>query len=163
MTLPSDITTAGQKLRKGLNQVGLGVKTGIDLPNETSGQTEPLTNNPGNYLDLAIGQYDTYTPLQLSQYVSTIGNNGYRIQPHIGLEVRKATNKDSLGPVKSKIKGTVLNKVNNSQNELDEVKDGFIWHLTSKRELVIKVSKILTYHQLVKQVLLKYSKTANLE
>ena len=60
MTLPSDITTAGQKLRKGLNQVGLGVKTGIDLPNETSGQTEPLTNNPGNYLDLAIGQYDTY-------------------------------------------------------------------------------------------------------
>ena len=163
MTLPSDITTAGQKLRKGLNQVGLGVKTGIDLPNETSGQTEPLTNNPGNYLDLAIGQYDTYTPLQLSQYVSTIGNNGYRIQPHIGLEVRKATNKDSLGPVKSKIKGTVLNKVNNSQNELDEVKDGFIWHLTSKRVLVIKVSKILTYHQLVKQVLLKYSKTANLE
>ncbi|SUM33240.1 penicillin-binding protein 3 [Staphylococcus gallinarum] len=80
------------------------------MPNETSGQTEPLTNNPGNYLDLAIGQYDTYTPLQLSQYVSTIGNNGYRIQPHIGLEVRKATNKDSLGPVKSKIKGTVLNK-----------------------------------------------------
>ncbi|MCG7338612.1 penicillin-binding protein 2 [Staphylococcus sp. ACRSN] len=125
MTLPSDISTAGQKLRKGLNQVGLGVKTGIDLPNETSGQTEPLTNNPGNYLDLAIGQYDTYTPLQLSQYVSTIGNNGYRIQPHIGLEVRKATNKDSLGPVKSKIKGTVLNKVNNSQNELNEVQDGF--------------------------------------
>ena len=138
MTLPSDITTAGQKLRKGLNQVGLGVKTGIDLPNETSGQTEPLTNNPGNYLDLAIGQYDTYTPLQLSQYVSTIGNNGYRIQPHIGLEVRKATNKDSLGPVKSKIKGTVLNRVNNSQNELDEVKDGFIWHLTSKRVLISK-------------------------
>ena len=32
MGLPTDISEAGQKLRKGLNQVGLGVKTGIDLP-----------------------------------------------------------------------------------------------------------------------------------
>lgn len=125
MTLPNDISIAGQKLRKGLNQVGLGVKTGIDLPNETNGQIEPLTNNPGNYLDLSIGQYDTYTPLQLSQYVSTIANNGYRIQPHIGLSIHDATNKDELGPVKRKVKGNVLNKVNNSQKEIDEVKDGF--------------------------------------
>lgn len=125
MPLPSDISMAGQKLRKGLNQVGLGVKTGIDLPNETNGQIEPLTNNPGNYLDLSIGQYDTYTPLQLSQYVSTIANNGYRIQPHIGLSIHDATNKDELGPVKRKVKGNVLNKVNNSQKEIGEVQDGF--------------------------------------
>ncbi|NWK85647.1 penicillin-binding protein 2 [Staphylococcus sp. GSSP0090] len=125
MSLPTDITSAGQKLRKGLNQVGLGVKTGIDLPNETNGQIEPLTDNPGNYLDLAIGQYDTYTPMQLSQYVSTIGNNGYRVQPHVGLEIRKATNKETLGPVKEKVKGHVLNKVNNTQNEINEVQEGF--------------------------------------
>jgi penicillin-binding protein 3 len=125
MNLPSDITVAGQKLRKGLNQVGLGVKTGIDLPNETSGQIEPLNNNPGNYLDLAIGQYDTYTPMQLSQYVSTIANNGYRIQPHIGLEIRNATNQDTLGPVKQKVKGNVLNKVNNTNAQINEVQQGF--------------------------------------
>ncbi|ERF47668.1 MULTISPECIES: peptidoglycan D,D-transpeptidase FtsI family protein [Staphylococcus] len=125
MNLPSDISIAGQKLRKGLNQVGLGVKTGIDLPNETSGQIEPLNNNPGNYLDLAIGQYDTYTPLQLSQYVSTIANNGYRIQPHIGLQIHDATNKDSLGPVKHKVKGNVLNRVNNTQDQIDQVQEGF--------------------------------------
>ncbi|MBN6203019.1 penicillin-binding protein 2 [Staphylococcus saprophyticus] len=125
MSLPTDITSAGQKLRKGLNQVGLGVKTGIDLPNETNGQIEPLTDNPGNYLDLAIGQYDTYTPMQLAQYVSTIGNNGYRVQPHVGLEIRKATNKETLGPVKEKVKGQVLNKVNNTQNEVNEVQEGF--------------------------------------
>ncbi|MDW5471470.1 peptidoglycan D,D-transpeptidase FtsI family protein [Staphylococcus equorum] len=125
MTLPSDISEAGQKLRKGLNQVGLGVKTGIDLPNETSGQIEPLTDNPGNFLDLAIGQYDTYTPLQLSQYVSTIANDGYRVQPHIGLEVRDATNKDTLGPVKEKFKGDVLNKVNNTEKEVNQVQEGF--------------------------------------
>lgn len=125
MSLPTDISEAGQQLRKGLNQVGLGVKTGIDLPNETGGQIEPLTDNPGNYLDLAIGQYDTYSPLQLSQYASTIANNGYRIQPHIGLEIRKATNKDSLGPVKQKVKGDVLNKVNNTSDQVKQVQEGF--------------------------------------
>lgn len=125
MSLPNNISEAGKKLRKGLNQVGLGVKTGIDLPNETIGQIEPLTNNSGNYLDLSIGQYDTYTPLQLSQYVSTIANDGYRIQPHIGLAVHNATNSDEVGPVKQKIKGNVLNKVNNSKEEVDEVQEGF--------------------------------------
>ena len=124
MNLPNNIEEAGQKLRKGLNQVGLGVKTGIDLPNETIGQIEPLTNNPGNYLDLSIGQYDTYTPIQLSQYISTIANNGYRVQPHIGLAIHDATNSDQVGPVKDKIKGNILNKVNNSQDEIDEVKQG---------------------------------------
>lgn len=125
MGLPTDISEAGQKLRKGLNQVGLGVKTGIDLPNETIGQIEPLTNNSGNYLDLSIGQYDTYSPIQLSQYVSTIANDGYRIQPHIGLAIHDATNSDDISPVKQKIKGNVLNKVNNSEDEIKEVQKGF--------------------------------------
>nr|WP_232796305.1 penicillin-binding protein 2 [Staphylococcus canis] len=125
MSLPQDVSEPGQKLRKGLNQVGLGVKTGIDLPNEVSGQIEPLTDNPGNYLDLAIGQYDTYSPLQLSQYVSTIANDGYRIQPHLGKEIRKATNTDALGPVKRTIKGKVLNRVNNSPEEINQVQQGF--------------------------------------
>lgn len=125
MGLPTDISEAGKKLRKGLNQVGLGVKTGIDLPNETIGQIESLTNNSGNYLDLSIGQYDTYSPIQLSQYVSTIANDGYRIQPHIGLAIHDATNSDDIGPVKQKIKGNVLNKVNNSEDEINEVQKGF--------------------------------------
>lgn len=37
----------------------------------------------GKTLDLAIGQYDTYTPMQLAQYISTVANGGYRIQPHV--------------------------------------------------------------------------------
>ena len=125
MPLPEDITVAGQKLRKGLNQVGLGVKTGIDLPNEVTGQIEPLNDNPGNYLDLAIGQYDTYTPLQLAQYVSTIANGGDRIQPHIGKEIRKATSNDEIGPVKHKITGKVLNHVNNTPEQIKQIQKGF--------------------------------------
>lgn len=125
MSLPSDITQAGLKLRKGLNQFGLGVKTGIDLPNEVAGQTGVLKNNPGNYLDLAIGQYDTYSPLQLSQYISTIANNGYRIQSHLVKEIREPSKTDRLGPVKKVFNGKVLNRINNSQREIDQVKDGF--------------------------------------
>lgn len=163
MPLPNDIATAGQKLRKGLNQVGLGVKTGVDLPNETPGQIEPLTNNPGNYLDLSIGQYDTYTPLQLSQYVSTIANNGYRIQPHIGLAIHESTNKDELGPLKRKIKGNVLNRVNNSENEIKEVQDGFKMAFNEKMVQDMPALEILSYHQQVKRVQLRYSKMVNQE
>ena len=125
MSLPDDITEAGQKLRKGMNQFGLGVKTGIDLPNEVTGQTGILKNNPGNFLDLAIGQYDTYTPLQLSQYVSTIANDGYRIQPHIVKEIRGASKTGKIGPIKSHFNGKVLNKINNTDKEIEQVKSGF--------------------------------------
>ena len=44
---------------------------------------------------------------------------------HIGLAIHDATNSDQVGPVKDKIKGNILNKVNNSQDEIDEVKQGF--------------------------------------
>ena len=37
----------------------------------------------GYLLDFAIGQYDTYTPLQLSNYIGTIANNGTRMQLHL--------------------------------------------------------------------------------
>ena len=31
-------------------------------------------------------------------------NDGYRIQPHIGLAIHDATNSDDIGPVKQKLK-----------------------------------------------------------
>ncbi|WP_239769668.1 penicillin-binding protein 2 [Mammaliicoccus sp. P-M57] len=125
MSLPTDVEQAGIKLRKGLNQVGLGVKTGIDLPNESAGQIEPIKDNPGNYIDLAIGQFDTYTPIQLSQYAATIANDGYRLKPHLAKEIRNSTNEDSLGPIKKSFKGEVMNKVNNSDKEIKQVQKGF--------------------------------------
>ncbi|RCK10977.1 hypothetical protein DT075_21795 [Bacillus licheniformis] len=51
-------------MRYYFNQFGLGVKTGIDLPQESAGmQTNPKIVG-GLLLDEAIGQFDTYTPLQ---------------------------------------------------------------------------------------------------
>ena len=65
--------------RNTFKEFGLGVKTGIDLPNESDG-LEGTNDKSGLLLDFAIGQYDNYTPLQLSQYISTIANNGNRMK-----------------------------------------------------------------------------------
>ena len=79
------------KMRYYFRQFGLGVQTGIDLPNETAGQIGRKDNQPGFLLDYSIGQYDTYTPLQLAQYISTIANGGYRMKPQIVQEIREQT------------------------------------------------------------------------
>ena len=114
-----------QKLRNGYNQMGLGVLTGIDLPGETTGiANDP--NNPGNILDLSIGQFDTYTPLQLAQYVSTIANGGYRIQPRMLKEIRNpSTDGETLGPLVEEIEPKVLNRIDNTEEEINRIKEGF--------------------------------------
>lgn len=56
---------------------GLGTKTGIDYPNEQTGMKG--TKVAGDLLlNFAIGQYDTYTPISLLQYINTIANYGNR-------------------------------------------------------------------------------------
>lgn len=74
-------------LRKDAGELGLGVKTGLDVPKEELGYRGDVTKRQGgNLLDFAIGQYDTYTPMQMAQYVSTIANGGKRIQPHLFMD-----------------------------------------------------------------------------
>lgn len=103
-------------------EFGLGVKTGIDLPLEIEGY-KGKQEKGGLLLDFSIGQYDNYTPIQLLQYISTIANNGNRIQPYLLKEVYSY---DS--DLQNKIfenKTTILNKVNTEQIYLDRVKQGF--------------------------------------
>jgi cell division protein FtsI/penicillin-binding protein 2 len=64
------------------NQFGLGLLTGIDASNEAVGYIGSSTMG-GHLLDFAIGQYDTYTTIQLAQYISTIANDGVRVQPRL--------------------------------------------------------------------------------
>lgn len=114
-----------QRLRNGYAQVGLGVPTGIDLPGETIGyQSKP--DAPGKVLDITIGQFDTYTPLQLAQYVSTIANGGYRIQPRLLKEIRKPSEDgETLGLLVEEIKPNILNKIDNTDAEIKQVQKGF--------------------------------------
>ncbi len=74
-------TNIFSKLRGYFEQFGLGVKTGIDIPGETTGIAGPSTKSHiGNALDLSFGNYDAYTMIQVAQYMSTMANGGYRIQ-----------------------------------------------------------------------------------
>lgn len=71
-------------LRNGFAQFGLGYKTGIDIPGESSGFKGPTgRKNMGKALYESFGQYDGYTVLQMARYVSAIANGGYLIKPEI--------------------------------------------------------------------------------
>ncbi|HDX9577599.1 TPA: penicillin-binding protein 2 [Bacillus pseudomycoides] len=112
-------------MRYNFSQLGLGVPTGIDLPNEVAGVKGP-PGEPGKLLDLAIGQFDTYTPLQLAQYVSTIANGGYRMKPQVVKEIRKPTSTpEELGKVVDSMEPMVLNRIDMNDNYIKQVQDGF--------------------------------------
>lgn len=65
------------KYRDVFASFGLGSSTGIDFPKENIG-IKGKTISSDLYLNLAIGQYDTYTPLQILNYINTIASSGIR-------------------------------------------------------------------------------------
>ena len=103
---------------------GLGVKTGIDLPVESKGYTSE-DKAAGNLLDFVMGQYETYTPMQISQYISTIANSGARVQPHLLKEVRSSSLYSELGDVEKTFDRTVLNYVDTQPQYMSRVREGF--------------------------------------
>lgn len=105
-------TSIFSKLRGYFNQFGLGVKTGIDLPGETTGIAGSSSKaHIGNALDESFGNYDAYTTMQVAQYMSTIANGGYRIQPHLLSSIRGTSKSGGLGAVKASVTPTVLNEI----------------------------------------------------
>jgi penicillin-binding protein 2 len=99
--------------------MGLGAPTGIDLPNEKEGwiSGEALYNRRyrskgwvwtrGLLLDMAIGQVQTVTPLQLAMVVGGLGNGSVVYRPHIVKEERNregAVVKDFLPVVKDSLR-----------------------------------------------------------
>ncbi len=104
-------------------EFGLGVKTGIDLPNESLGY-KGNSKVSGHLLDFAIGQYDTYTPIQLSQYISTIANGGYRIAPKLLKSVYQPTD-DKLSTLLYSSNTINLNQVHTKDEYFKRVQQGF--------------------------------------
>jgi cell division protein FtsI/penicillin-binding protein 2 len=99
--------------RNTFKSFGLGVKTEIDLPVESIGYIGNKIT-PDLLLNFSIGQYDTYTPIQLSQYITTIANGGSRLKPRF---IKKIGNKE--------VEPTILNKVDTKSEYLDRIKLGF--------------------------------------
>lgn len=73
--------------RDTFEEFGLGRLSGIDLPNEQSGITGQAIADD-LFLNLAIGQYDTYTPIQLSSYINAIANGGKVYAPSLMKEIK---------------------------------------------------------------------------
>lgn len=117
-------TEAFNIYRDTFKQFGLGTKTGIDLPNEALGYIGKKTLS-GYLLDFSIGQYDTYTPIELSQYISTIASNGKRMKPYLLKEVYSSSTVEPLTASIYKTEPTVLNEVETEQQYMDRVHEGF--------------------------------------
>ena len=111
--------------RKMYHSFGLGVKTGIDLPVESNGYTSK-DKAAGNLLDYVMGQYETYTPIQLSQYISTIANGGERLEPHLLKEIHSSSQTDEIGALEKKIERKQLNDIETEGKFMNRVKEGFI-------------------------------------
>lgn len=117
---------AFNKYRDMYQSFGLGVKTGIDLPVESLGYTG-TSKLPGHLLDFAIGQYDTYTPIQLSQYINTIANGGSRLKPYLLKEVYapSANKEEVFGELIYANSKKVLGAIEVEKQYLDRVRLGF--------------------------------------
>ena len=123
--------------RQSFASFGLGTKTGIDLPGESGGLIGD-SNSIGILLDLSIGQYDTYTTLQLAQYVSTIANGGYRVAPKVLKEIREPSEDGKiLGPLIQETEVNILNRIQNTDAEIAQVKRGMHYVYYGDRKSVV--------------------------
>ena len=105
-----------KKYRDMLSSFGLGVKTGIDLPNEQTG-IMGKTIADDLLLNLSIGQYDTYTPIEVLQYINSVAT-GKRIKLSLMQEIKNG--EETLLENKSE----VLNNVDLDKASLDRIKEG---------------------------------------
>lgn len=99
--------------RNTFKEYGLGNLTGIDLPKESTGLIGKKIA-PDLLLNLSIGQYDTYTILELGQYMNTIANNGKRYK----LNLLDHTNNFLYEP-------EILNEIDLDDYYYERIKEGF--------------------------------------
>ncbi len=97
---------------------GLGSKTGIDLPGERLGIIGSRVADD-LLLNLTIGQYDTYTPIEVMQYINTIANDGVRLAPKL---MKKIVNGENII---LESEPEVLNKVDLDDVYIKRIQEGF--------------------------------------
>ena len=115
------------KLSAFMSSLGLGQKTGVELPEAAGILSAPAyTDSRGlpwvgaDTLQTSIGQgYNAYTPMQIAVYLSTLVNGGTRYQAHY---VRGIAEHDNPKPRFSSV-GTVLEKIALDEDTYDTLID----------------------------------------
>ncbi|GIP24013.1 MULTISPECIES: penicillin-binding protein 2 [Paenibacillus] len=112
-----------------MKKFGLGVSTGVDLPNEYLGFRE-YTNKKETALSrlayASFGQQGKYTTLQLAQYTTMLATRGKRMEPHIVSMI-----KDSKGNIIKKFTPKVLNEENFKSSYWNEIIKGMATDVSS--------------------------------
>jgi penicillin-binding protein 2 len=118
------------------NIFGIGEKTGIELPGESSGQMSSIAEKkvrglpwyPADSAQSSIGQLDTViSPLQLANYVSTLVKNGTQYQVHVVKQINSYDNtkilvNNSTPTIKSKtaIPASIIDTVKQGMGQVTE-------------------------------------------
>ncbi|HKP21190.1 MAG TPA: penicillin-binding protein 2 [Thermoleophilaceae bacterium] len=106
--LGRDMNEKGMPLQLWARRLGIGRKTGIDLPAESPGllptpkwrdalyeHKPPLTDRPwsvGDNINLSVGQGDLQAnPLQMAVAYAAIANGGRVLRPRLGMRIEDAT------------------------------------------------------------------------
>lgn len=85
------------KFREYMKSYGIGEKTGIDFPNETSGLIRNLDSKQDiDYATAAFGQGIAITPIGAARAFSVIANGGNLITPHLVKEIRYEDNTSKI-------------------------------------------------------------------
>lgn len=113
------VENAYDTYRKYFSMFGLGTRTQVDVPFEESGY--PGTDDTeGHLLDYSIGQYESYTPLQLVQYAATLGT-GYKVQPHFMKQIFEINDTET---VVLQHGTNILDTLNGNLEYMDRYKQG---------------------------------------
>lgn len=104
-------------------QFGLGVKTGVEVNDSAGILSEPTSNGfGGDTLQIAIGQLNAFTPLQLANYVATFANGGTHYRVTL---IDKIVSYD-LTQTYDECEPDILNTISLKQSTLDSIKTGML-------------------------------------
>lgn len=124
------------KMVKYAHSFGLGVPTGIELPETPGNMANPDTHLRydvdnwvyGDTLQAGIGQSDSlFTPLQLAEYCATVANGGTRYSASV---VQSIKSNDFSEVIKENLGGEVLSKVESAEYNWKAVQKG-MWKVAN--------------------------------
>ncbi len=104
-------------------QFGLGVKTGVEVNDSAGILIEPTSNVfAGDTLQIAIGQKNAFTPLQMANYVATFANGGTHYKATL---IDKIISYD-MKQIFDECAPQILNTVKLNDQTVSKIKEGML-------------------------------------